>query len=75
MENPSGLVKVLLILGGTIIAIALMIWLAGDKFSWLGKLPGDIRIKKENFSFYIPITTMIIISILVSLILWIIRKF
>jgi len=37
-------------------------------------LPGDIRIEKENFHFYFPIATMIILSVLISAILWIIRK-
>jgi hypothetical protein len=74
MESPSSLVKILLITGGSIIAIAIIIWLAGDKLSWFGKLPGDIRIKNDNFGFYFPITTMIIVSIVASLIIWIIKK-
>lgn len=38
-------------------------------FAWLGNLPGDIRIERENFGFYFPITTMIVISLIVSLLL------
>lgn len=66
----------ILILGGIILIIAgIIIYFAGDKLSWLGRLPGDIRIEKENTRIYFPITTMIILSILFSLIMWIIRKF
>ncbi len=65
--------RILLILG--IICILLAItwpWLQKLK---LGHLPGDIIIKGKNFVFYFPITTMILISIVISLILWIINKF
>jgi hypothetical protein len=44
-------------------------------FKWLGNLPGDIKIEKDNFTFYFPVTTMIIISLLITLILKIINKF
>lgn len=46
-----------------------------DKIPFLGKLPGDIRIEKENFRFYFPITTSILVSVLISLILWLITQF
>ncbi|EMY12385.1 PF11146 family protein [Leptospira weilii str. Ecochallenge] len=52
--------------------------LYGNKISflsYLGKLPGDIRIEKENFRFYFPLTTSILASILISLILFLIQKF
>ncbi len=65
----------LLVIGGIIIIIfGLILWLGGNKLNWIGHLPGDIRIEKENLRFYFPITTMIIISIVLSLILWLIRK-
>lgn len=41
---------------------------------WLGRLPGGIVIKRENFSFYFPIATSILISIVLSLILWLFRR-
>ncbi len=43
----------------------------GNSFSWFGKLPGDISIKRENFSFYFPIATSIVLSILLSLLFYI----
>ncbi|MDZ7623795.1 MAG: DUF2905 domain-containing protein [Ignavibacteriaceae bacterium] len=63
----------------TLIIIGIIILLAGLLWPWLiklpiGKLPGDIIIDKPNFKLYIPITTMIIISLLITLILWLFRK-
>lgn len=43
--------------------------------SWFGNLPGDIKIEKENFKFYFPLTSMIVISVVISLILRILKKF
>lgn len=47
----------------------------GQRLPWLGRLPGDIRIQKPNFVFYAPITTMLLLSILLSTLLWIIQRF
>ena len=62
-----------------LIGAGLLLLLAGLLWPWLGKfpfgrLPGDILLEKENLKVYIPITTMILISALVSLLLWIFRK-
>jgi len=65
--------KILILLGVLIIVIGLLL-LIGDKIPWIGKLPGDIIIRKEKFSFYFPITTCILISILLTLLFWIFRK-
>ena len=59
---------------GLIIALAGVIITFAGKVPWLGKLPGDITIRRENFSFYFPLTTSIVLSILLSFILWVIRK-
>jgi hypothetical protein len=63
-----------LILLGLLIAAAGVILTFAGKLPWLGRLPGDIYIKRENFSFYFPLATCLIISAVVSLILWLIRK-
>ena len=63
-----------LIAMGLIIALAGVIITFASKVPWLGRLPGDITIRRENFSFYFPLTTSIILSILLSFILWVIRK-
>ncbi len=65
----------ILILSGIILIIAgLIIYFAGNRLTWLGHLPGDIRIVKDNIRIYIPITTMILISAVLSLVLFLIRK-
>lgn len=66
--------KSIILIGIFIVIAGVIIWLWGDKLKWLGKLPGDIRIEKENFSFYMPITTMIIISVVISAMLWLIKQ-
>lgn len=67
--------KILIIAGIILIIAGLIVYFAGDKLNWIGHLPGDIRVEKENVKFYFPITTMILISIVLSVILWIVRKF
>jgi uncharacterized membrane protein len=66
--------KILIIAGLVLLVAGLIIYFAGDKLGWLGHLPGDIRIERENFKLYIPIATMLLISIVLSLILYLIRK-
>ncbi len=63
-----------LILAGIILILAGMIILLCSKFNFLGNLPGDIRIKRDNFTLYAPITTMILISVVLSFLLWLISK-
>jgi len=64
----------LLIIFGIFIVLSGILMMAIDKIPFLGKLPGDIRIQKENFSFYFPITTCILISIFLSVIFWLFSK-
>lgn len=59
----------LLIIAGIIFIIAGLFISYGPKVPFFGKLPGDIRIEKENFRFYFPITTSILISVIVSLLI------
>jgi len=65
--------KWLILLGLLIAAAGVIITFAG-KLPWFGRLPGDIFIKRGNFSFYFPLATCIVISAIVSLILWLFRK-
>ena len=69
----SDLGKTLIILGCIIAAAGVLLVFSG-KIPWLGKLPGDIYVKRENFSVFFPVTTCILISIIISLILWLIKK-
>ena len=64
----------MLIVVGIVFIIMGLAFLFGDKIPFLGKLPGDISIQKERFSFYFPITTCIIISIVLSILFAIFRK-
>jgi hypothetical protein len=56
-----------LIIGGIALVVLGCLVLLSGRISWLGRLPGDIRIKRDGFSFYFPITTCIIISIVLTL--------
>jgi uncharacterized protein HemY len=72
--NPLfSLGKVLIIIGLVIVGIGILL-LLWPKVPWIGKLPGDILIKKDNFRFYFPLTTCIIISILLTLLFYLFRK-
>lgn len=61
--------KILIVIGILLVVAGIVIYFAGDKLGWVGHLPGDIHVEKENFSFYFPITTMILVSIVVSLVI------
>lgn len=65
----------MIILGILAVVSGLVLMFSGDKLKWLGRLPGDIRIQRDNFRFYAPITTMLLISVVLSLLLYIIGKF
>ncbi|GAL87612.1 hypothetical protein MYP_4842 [Sporocytophaga myxococcoides] len=73
MSDFQGLGKGLII-GGFIFIVIGLILLFSDKIPLLGKLPGDIAIKGKNWSFYFPLATSILLSILISLVLFVIRK-
>ena len=73
MNSETG--KWIIGIGVIIILVGIIIYFFHDKINWIGRLPGDIRIEKENFRFYFPITTMILFSLLGTLIIWLIRKF
>ncbi|MFA9557191.1 DUF2905 domain-containing protein [Evansella sp. AB-rgal1] len=65
----------LLVTAGILLIIVGIIWQVGGKFISLGKLPGDIFIKRGNTTFYFPIVTSIVISIVLSFLLFIIGRF
>jgi len=69
----AGLGKTLIIFGMIIVALGVILTFAG-KVPWLGKLPGDIYIKRDNFTFYFPLATCILLSVLISLIFWLLKK-
>jgi hypothetical protein len=73
MLGLSALGKLLILVGVLIIVIGIL-FLIGDKIPWIGRLPGDIIVKREKFTFYFPLTTSILISIILTLLLWFLRK-
>ncbi len=69
----AGFGKTLILLGIVIILVGLGLLFA-HKIPYIGRLPGDIYVKKENFTFYFPLGTCILISVVMSLIFWLFRK-
>ena len=73
MSEMQGLGK-LLIFFGSIIILAGVAVLFAAKFPWLGKLPGDFLVERKNFSFYFPLVTSLLISLVFSAILWLLSQ-
>ncbi len=73
MDQSSG--KYIVLFGVIIVLIGGVIYFFHDKLQWFGRLPGDIRVEKENFRFYFPITTMVLLSVLLSVVINLIKKF
>jgi hypothetical protein len=59
-------------IGALIMIVGLLAW--GGLLSWFGRLPGDIRIVREGIQVYVPITSMLLVSAVISLILWLINR-
>jgi hypothetical protein len=66
--------KTFIVLGLGLVFLGLIFLLAG-KIPFLGRLPGDIHIEREKFSFYFPIVTCLLISLILSLLLWLFSRF
>jgi len=73
MDTLTGIGRFLIILGVFIVVLGLLLTF-GAKIPWIGRLPGDIYIKKENFIFYFPIMTSILISILLTILLYLFSR-
>jgi len=69
----SGIGRLLIVMGLILVAAGVIISFA-PRIPWLGRLPGDIYIKKDHFSFFFPLTTCILLSALVSFILWLLKR-
>jgi len=65
MDSQTG--KYLILIGAAILIIGIVIYFFGGHLKWLGHLPGDIRIERGNFRFYFPITTLILLNVLIYL--------
>ena len=71
--NMNELGKVLVVTGLLIAGVGVLIW-SGIGRGWMGRLPGDINYSRPNFSFHFPLMTCLLISLVLSLLLWLIRK-
>ncbi|MBI1994214.1 MAG: DUF2905 domain-containing protein [Deltaproteobacteria bacterium] len=65
--------KVLIFLGILLVVLGAILS-AGIKIPWLGQLPGDIYIRRENFSFYFPLTSCLLLSLIITLVLYLFRR-
>jgi hypothetical protein len=72
MGEQNGFGWISLIVGLVIAGIG-AVWLLLPSIPWLGHLPGDIEIKRENTRFYFPLATCLLLSLLLSLVLWLVR--
>ena len=70
----NGLGRPLIILGLVLVAVGLAITYAPKLPTWLGRLPGDINIKRANFSFHFPLATCLLISAILSFVIWLFRR-
>lgn len=71
MQHPAWTIIVI----GLVIAAIGAIWLLVPHIPWLGRLPGDIAVERPNFRFYFPVVTCIVLSLLLTGILWLVRFF
>jgi uncharacterized protein HemY len=69
----AGFGKALILFGIVLIVVGVIFSLAG-KIPWLGHLPGDIYIQRERYSIYFPLTTCLLISAIISLVLYLFRR-
>ena len=71
MNGPGSIGRTLIVLGA-VVALAGVVLLVAERFPGLrvGRLPGDIRIERGNFRFYFPLATSIVVSVVITLVLW-----
>jgi membrane protein implicated in regulation of membrane protease activity len=73
MFDVNSLGKALIVFG-IVLVLAGVILTAGARLPWFGRLPGDIFVQKKNFSFYFPITTSILISVILSILFFLLKR-
>lgn len=73
MQELGALGKVLVLLG-VILAVVGGLLMMGAKIPWLGRLPGDILIQRRHFTFYFPLATSLLLSVLLTLLLWFLSR-
>ncbi len=68
-QGAEQLGKALIVLGAVLAAVGGLL-LASGRIPWLGKLPGDILVQRKNFTFYFPLATSVVLSIVLTLLFW-----
>jgi Protein of unknown function (DUF2905) len=71
--NPMSPGTILIAIGVGLILVGLLIW--SGSLSWFGRLPGDIRIERETVHVYVPIVSMLVVSLVASLVMYLVRRF
>ena len=66
--------KLIIGVGVLLVIIGLVVWKVPGALSWIGKLPGDISVQKGGFSFYFPLASCVLISLILSLLAWLFRR-
>jgi hypothetical protein len=66
--------KILVLVGLGLVVLGLVVWLGAKMNLPLGRLPGDIRVDRPTFKFYFPLTTCLLISAVLTLIIWLLKK-
>ena len=69
----TGLGKLLIVFGAVLVGAGVLLLLFG-KIPWVGRLPGDIAIQRPGFSIYVPLGTSLLLSVVLSLLLWLLRR-
>lgn len=71
--NPHASFGWILVVLGLVIAGIGLIWVFAPSVPWLGQLPGDIRIERDNFRFYFPLVTCVLVSVVLTLVVLVVR--
>ena len=75
MPQSSEVGKLLIIIGIVVMLLGAFVWLGGGNLlSWFGRLPGDIRVERPGFRLYVPLASMLLVSVLLSAVLWLVRR-
>lgn len=72
MNSNTG--KYIILFGIIIVVIGILVYFLGDKLGWFGRLPGDVRIEKGNTRVYFPIVTMLIVSIVLTILINLVKR-
>ena len=72
-EMTGDMGKWMIVIGLILVVAGAIVYFFHDKLHWIGNLPGDIRIERDNFRFYFPITTMLLLSLLINIVIRLFR--